>query len=327
MKKLKKKFSISEKFIIDNFLKKLNYNIDGTYNFENDAAFIKLKKNKKVIITTDSISEKIDFFKYDDPRSIANKIVTVNLSDLSSMGGEPYAYSLNLFLPKYINNYWLKKFSNELLKLQNKYKFYLIGGDLSKSEKLIISATFFGYSKNNIISPQKKISLGDDIWLTGNLGESFIGLQLYKKNIVLRNNIFKKYFYKKYLYPEPCILGPKISKYARSITDISDGFVGDLKKMLNDSYGAKINLKNIPISKYSAEIIKKNKLKFSELLNCGDDYELIIVSDKKYRKKILNIAKINKVKISHIGEIIKKLDFVFDSKKLLNISNNFDHFL
>ncbi len=327
MKKHIKNFSFSEKFIIDKFLKKLNYNKKGTFNFENDAAFIEFNKNKKIVITTDSISEKIDFFKNDDPRSIANKIVTINLSDLSSMGVDPYAYSLNLFLPKYINTIWLKIFSNELFKLQNKYKFYLVGGDLSKSDKLIISATFYGLSRNNIISSQKKISIGDDIWLTGNLGESFIGLQMCKKKINIKDNTYKKYFYKKYFFPKPCLLGPKISKYARSITDVSDGFIGDLKKMLNNTYGAKINLKNMPISENTRFLIKKNKIKLSDLLNCGDDYELIVIADKKYRNKIFNLAKINKVKISHVGEILQKLDFIFDSAKPLNIARNFDHFL
>ena len=71
----------------------------------------------------------------------------------------------------------------------------------------------------------------------------------------------------------------------------------------------------------------RNKIKFPDLLNCGDDYELIIIADKKYRNKILNVAKINKVKISHVGEILQKLDFILDSEKPLNIARNFDHFL
>ena len=142
---------LTEKTIVNKYLKKLNLNNKGTFNFENDAAYINIKKNKKLVITTDSISENIDFFKFDDPKSIANKIVTINLSDLSAMGVDPYAYSLSLFIPNYINKYWLKIFTNELLKLQKKYNFYLLGGDLSKSNKLSMSASFLVSQKKIIL--------------------------------------------------------------------------------------------------------------------------------------------------------------------------------
>ena len=48
------------------------------------------------MVTTDSISENIDFFKADDPRSVATKITTSNLSDLSAMGATPYCYTLHM---------------------------------------------------------------------------------------------------------------------------------------------------------------------------------------------------------------------------------------
>ena len=85
---MKKKLSdqLSEKIIINSLLKKLNFNKKGTFNFENDAAYFSAAKNYKTIITTDSITENIDFFYNDPPESIAQKLVCVNLSDLSSMG-------------------------------------------------------------------------------------------------------------------------------------------------------------------------------------------------------------------------------------------------
>ena len=73
---MKKYKCISEKNIIYKYLKKLNFQKLETFNFENDAAFIKLPKNKKLVITNDTILESVDFFKNDKPESIANKIVT-----------------------------------------------------------------------------------------------------------------------------------------------------------------------------------------------------------------------------------------------------------
>ena len=84
---MKKKLSdqLSEKVIINSLLKKLNFNKKGTFNFENDAAYLSPPKHYKTIVTTDSITENIDFFKNDPPESVAQKLACVNLSDLSSM--------------------------------------------------------------------------------------------------------------------------------------------------------------------------------------------------------------------------------------------------
>ena len=80
---MKKKLynQLSEKIIINSLFKKLNFNKKGTFNFENDAAYLNTSKNYKTIVTTDSITENIDFFNNDPPESIAQKLVCVNLSD------------------------------------------------------------------------------------------------------------------------------------------------------------------------------------------------------------------------------------------------------
>ena len=211
MKKKYPKYNFSEDLIVNKYLSILNFNKKGTYNFKNDAAYIQLHKTKKLVVTSDSISENIDFFKGDDPKSIANKITTVNISDLSAMGANPYCYALNIFIPKYIDNEWVNMFTHELFKIEKKYNFYLIGGDLSKSNNLAISSTFFGFNSSNIIVKQNYLNLNDDIWITGNLGDSYIGLQILQNKITINDDKLKNYFLKKYYYPKPCLIGPKIA--------------------------------------------------------------------------------------------------------------------
>ena len=321
------KNNLSEKLIINKYLKKLNFKNKGTFNFENDGAYLDLKnKNYKLTVTTDSISEDIDFFSNDDPVSIAKKITTVNLSDIFAMGAFPHSYLLNLHLPNYINENWLDLFSNQLKKIQSKYGFYLLGGDLSKSNRLIVSSTFFGFIKKNLEIFQNKFNLNDDILITGNIGESKIGLEILKNKISSNINL-NQYFVNKYLYPIPCKLGPLIASYVNSMKDISDGLIGDLIDMLNDKYGALINTNNIPLSPNIKKILKiNNYLKIEKLLNAGDDYGLIIISNQKNRNKIFTIAKKNNVKVSRIGKIIREKGIHFDSH--LNIKNikKFDHF-
>ena len=321
------KNNLSEKLIINKYFKKLNFKKKGTFNFENDGAYLDLKnKNYKLTVTTDNISEGIDFFSNDNPRSIAHKITTVNLSDIFAMGALPHSYLLNLHLPNHINENWLNSFSNQLKKIQNKYGFYLLGGDLSKSNKLIVSSTFFGSIKKKLEIFQNKFNLNDDIWVTGNIGESNIGLEILKKNISANASV-KQYFVNKYLFPNPCNLGPLISRYTNSMKDISDGLIGDLNNMLNSKYGALINIKNIPLSANTNKILKiRNNIKIENLLNAGDDYGLIIISSKKNRNKILHISNKNKVKISCIGKIIKENGIHFDSHLYIKNIKKFDHF-
>ena len=322
-----KKNNFTEQKIISKYLKTLSLNKKGTFNFENDAAYVNLPhKNYKFTVTTDTILENIDFFKNDNPKSIAQKITTVNLSDLYAMGATPHSYLLNLCLPNYITNDWLKSFCYYLKKIQLKYNFYLLGGDLSKSDNLIISSTFFGYINKNINVYQNKVNFNDDIWISGNIGESKIGLEIIKKNFVISKNL-KEYFINKYLYPKPCKLGPKLVLYSSSIKDISDGLIGDLKKMLNNKYGALININKIPLSPKAKKIIYINKkINIEHLLNAGDDYSLIIVSNVKYRNKIKSIAKKNNVKISLIGKVTKNKGIKFDSFLDINNIKEYDHF-
>ena len=136
-----------------------------------------------------------------------------------------------------------------------------------------------------------------------------------------------QYFIKKYLYPIPCNLGPLISNYVNSMKDISDGLIGDLTDMLNDKYGALINVNKIPLSVITKKILNnKNNFRLEDLLNAGDDYGLIIISSQKNRNKIFNIANKNNVKISCVGKIINEKGIYFDSHLDMKNMKKFDHF-
>ena len=108
--------------------------------------------------------------------------------------------------------------------------------------------------------------------------------------------------------------------------DISDGLIGDLNKMLNDRLGAIIYLNKIPLSLNTKKIIQNGNIKLEQLLNAGDDYCLIIISNQKNRSKIEKIARQNRIKISCIGKIISKKGIYFDSQININNIKEYDHF-
>ena len=95
--------------------------------------------------------------------------------------------------------------------------------------------------------------------------------------------------------------------------------------MLNNKLGALINLKSVPISSKIFPLIKNN-IKLENLLNAGDDYSLIVISNIKNRKKIEKIARSNKIKITCIGKIIRKKGIHFDSFIDIDNYKEYDHF-
>ena len=202
MKKNKK--IISESHIINKYLKKLNFNKKESFNFSNDGGFLKSKINKDIVVTNDGIVEGVDFYKNDSPESIAQKIITYNLSDLSSMGAYPYCYTLFLSLTYNLNESWIKNFTNKLLSFQKKYNFFLLGGDIAKSKELNISSNFYGYVKKNKTIKRDNSKVGDSIWVTGYIGESHIGLLINEKKISLSKKL-NKYFLNKYFFLEKII--------------------------------------------------------------------------------------------------------------------------
>ena len=190
---------------------------------------------------------------------------------------------------------------------------------LPKLNTLVISATFFGKISKSKIIGRDGAKINDDIWVTGNLGNSFAGLML-KKKIIRANDSIKKFFIKKYLYPDPCMIGNKLRIIANSAIDISDGFYGDLDKLLlRNNLGANIDIESIPILPKLKNIIRLHRIKINKLLSAGDDYEILFTSNSKKRNFINALSKKIKIKITKVGTIINKKGIYIDGK-ILNLN-------
>ena len=124
------------------------------------------------------------------------------------------------------------------------------------------------------------------------------------------------------------MFGNIASKYISAAADISDGFYGDLNKILNGQFGAQINKKNIPISNNLRRIIFENnsKINIDHILRWGDNYELIFTANKKFKNKIKNLAKNHNIKLSNVGSVIKTKGIYDDSMVLIKNLSSFDHF-
>jgi len=122
------------------------------------------------------------------------------------------------------------------------------------------------------------------------------------------------------------MIGEKIAKVSKYGIDISDGFLGDLSKLLGNKLGAQISLSKIPFSNNTNYLIKNNKVDPNSLLNGGDDYQLIFTSSIKNDAIIRRIGINSKVKITKIGRIVDKKGIFLDEIKLTKNKNSFQYF-
>ena len=288
----------------------------------NDDVFFDKKKN--LVISIDTYNQGIHFLNFKKPDLIIKKIVRSSISDLYCKGVKPKF----IFIGASGNNISFSKknlniISKSLNEEQKKFGIKLSGGDTTKSNKTIFTIISLGYSKK--IVQRNKCNDGDDIYVTGNIGDSYLGLQILKRNILL-NKINYNYFVKKYYLPDlPTKISLNLLNFANSSIDISDGLFGDLNKLINKSkLFYKVELNKIPISinlrKYLSKS-KKNKINF---ISKGDDYQIIFTSKKSNRNYIQKFFKKMNQKVTLIGNLTKdaKNNEIVDGDKRLKHANN-----
>jgi thiamine-monophosphate kinase len=267
----------------------------------NDDVFF--DKKKSLVISIDTYNEGVHFLDFNKPDLVIKKILRSSVSDLICKGVLPKYYFISgSGNKKTFTHKNLSKIATSLKQEQNKYGIFLCGGDTTFSNKLSFSITSVGYSKNIVY--RNKAKYNDDIYVSGNLGDSFVGLKILQ-NKIKANKKFKEYFVKKYFKPEIQIkLAKELLKFANSSIDISDGLIDDLRKMLNkQKLSYKILEEKIPISKYLNTYLKRNNLKKLNFISNGDDYQILFTADVDKSRIIESTSRKLGIKISKIGKI------------------------
>ena len=293
---------MDEKDII-NYLGKLAKNNPSALQLNDDIFF---DKKKEIAISVDTYNEGTHFPKSPELGLLIKKIIRSSISDLICKGVKPKYYFISFTCPKkYLNRSKILKLINSLKDEQKKYKIKISGGDSTNGNFLSFTIISLGYSSK--IIKRNQVKFNDDIYISGNIGDSYLGLKFIKKKIKKFSLYEKNFFLKKYYLPDiPVKICELLKKFANSSVDISDGIIEDLRNMINkQKYKYKINIDLIPVSKEFRSIIKKNNFTIQKNLFNGDDYQVIFTALKKDRKKIKKYAKKLNQKITIIGQIIK----------------------
>ncbi len=305
--------------LIKKYFQKISNNNPSAKNLNDDVFF---DKNKKLVVSIDTYNEGVHFPNFNNPYLVIKKVIRSSISDLISKGVKPEFYFIsgcgnkNKFSKKN-----LKIISKSLYQEQRKYNLKLSGGDTTNSSKVSFSITTIGFSKK--IVERNKAKLNDDIYVTGNLGDSFAGLKIIKKNIKI-NSKLKKYFVNQYFCPNlPYDVYKEIHKFANTSMDISDGLISDMNKLINkQKLSFYINVNKIPISKNLEIYLKKNKSLKTKYIFNGDDYQILFTAAQKKRSLIKSIGKRLNQKFTIIGKINNgyKNNLIKLDNKSLNLS-------
>ena len=285
--------------IISNYLQKLTKNNPSAIDLNDDVFF---NKKKKLVISVDTYNQKIHFLDLKKPYLVIKKVLRASISDIVSKGVYPKYFFLSASLKKNsLNKRKLNEIIKSLKEEQKIYKIKLSGGDTTRSNINSFTVMTVGFS--NKIVKRNNCKLNDDIYVTGNIGDSYVGLCLLKKKLININNNLKKYFTKKYYLPDvPIKLCKYINKYANSSIDVSDGLFDDMSKLLNkQKLNYIIYLDKIPVSKNFQSIIQNLGLNKLNYISKGDDYQTIFTAPKSARSHIINISKKVNQKITLIG--------------------------
>jgi len=266
-----------------------------------DGAIIHNDPGKNLVVATDTLVSGIHFPADSSPCDIGYRSVIVNVSDIAAMGGKPEWMTLALSLSE-TNPEWLKGFSKGLFLAADEYSLHLIGGDLTKAEQNIITIQMIGEVDTDAQLLRSNAQPGELLFVSGTLGDAAAGLEQFEKKAAL--NQYNQYLIERFFRPTARVdIGQAIMDYASSSIDISDGLIGDVKKIMSASdVGALINIEDIPLSKEMLKIYDPKKSQ-AFALSGGDDYELLFTASAKNLSKIMDISKEIDQKITHIGNI------------------------
>ena len=299
-----------------------------------DCALLQPAAGMQLAISSDMLVAGRHFFADVDPFTLGHKALAVNLSDLAACGAKPLAFTLALALPK-ADEAWLAPFSRGLLALATEHNCALIGGDTTQGP-LNICITVFGEVPKQQALLRSGAKAGDDIYVSGTLGDARLALEVMRGNLALSTETFTT-AKARLETPTPRVaLGMALRGIASSAIDVSDGLLGDLGHILQQSHVGGIIDTSLAINLIATQTINtpangqftpQKQLQYA--LSGGDDYELAFTAPVSKRQAVQAAALASSTPVTRIGQIEAEPGLRLTDAQGQLVPNNFasfDHF-
>ncbi|HRP71928.1 MAG TPA: thiamine-phosphate kinase [Luteimonas sp.] len=270
---------------------------DVVLGIGDDAALLQPAPGRQLVVTMDTLNAGVHFPPDTVPADIGWKSLAVNLSDLAAMGAAPAWCTLALSLPQ-ADAGWLDGFLDGFLELATRHRVALVGGDTTRGP-LSVCVTAHGLVEPGKALRRDGAQVGDDVWVTGTLGDAAGALAAMRSGAVseraLRARLDR---------PTPRVeAGLALAGLANACIDVSDGLLADLGHVCTASgVGAMVELEALPASPALARF--RPELRWPWQATGGDDYELCFTAPPERRDAVLrSLADAGGVTATRIGRI------------------------
>lgn len=245
-----------------------------------DDAAVVLASNKKLVATVDMAVEDIHFKReWSTPFQIGAKLTTANLADIFAMGATPKYLLVAAAITEVNNSQMVSELAKGIKSVADKFEVAVIGGDLSRAEKMSLSITALGEISEKPIT-RSGAKVGDIVYVSALPGLSAAGLAILTRGLDRPRYVVEAHLNPKLSAPN------KLIQVATSMCDISDGLVTDASHIASAST-VRINLsKNKLISgsdfKDLAELaVELGEQVFDWILTGGEDHFFLATVDPK----------------------------------------------
>ena len=257
------------------------------------------------IVTSDTLVEGVHFFSDDPMMTVGQKLVRVNVSDCYAKGALPRFAVFNLTWPKSRSDEDLEKLIDGLESDLSLYGIRLLGGDTTVShDTIFLSLTILGECGEHGRVRRSGASAGEDIWVTGTIGDAYLGLL--KRGAEKRADL-QDALIRRFLIPElaPSEIVEGVRTFATASLDVSDGLIADLSHLADVSEcGAEIRFGDVPFSTEAQAYFdfSGDGEASHRCLGGGADYQVLFSASSTHRSEIEAWSSVTGVKLTRIGQ-------------------------
>lgn len=262
--------------------------------------------NGRIVLTTDTIIEGVHFLADDPLDLVARKALRVNVSDVVAKGASPTGVLLALAWPKTKPADEIARFAAGLKQDLEHYNIPLLGGDTTATPgPLVITITALGEPLGERVPSRADAQIGDDVWVTGVIGDAWLGLQARLGTLGAASDADVATLTKSYLLPDPPVaFAPGVAGFANASMDVSDGLLIDAEKMAHAAQARiALDLARVPLSEAAQRWLNQNQDRLLDLVSGGDDYQILFTAQPARRVEIESFAAQVGVRVTKIGQV------------------------
>ncbi len=290
--------------LIDKIRRQAGQGAELQLGIGDDCSAINVPPGHSLLTSTDLLLEGVHFrLDWTDLVSLGNKTVAVNVSDIAAMGARPLCLYLGLGLPLSFSDRQVEQFLAGFFASLEDYDIFLAGGDTCRSNgPLMLAVTVQGLCPEGQLVTRAGAVVGDDLWVSGTLGDSALALGCLLEGSPLPAPLADRHF-----RPIARVkLGQRLAAehLATAMLDLSDGLSGDLRHLLLSSgVGARVVLSQLPLSEEFRQALSGDRTLIDLALSGGEDYELLFTARTGSRARIEALATELPISLQRIGEI------------------------